>query len=108
MSGMYGCCHSAVNTNHLATSCDPQGAVGKDVSSMEQVMERVAKAVETDKVETVTMTVGTQRRAVLEAVAYGTFLRDVETWVQTDYNLLTPLPPPRITGRDSIDDGDIA
>lgn len=75
---------------------------------MEQVMERVAKAVETDKVETVTMTVGTQRRAVLEAVAYGTFLRDVETWVQTDYNLLTPLPPPRITGRDSLDDGDFA
>lgn len=27
--------------------------------------------------------VGTQRRCVLEAVAFGTFLRDVETWVDT-------------------------
>ncbi len=42
---------------------------------------RMAKAVETDAVETLTMTVGTQRRAVLEAVAFGTFLRDVEDWV---------------------------
>lgn len=42
---------------------------------------RMAKAVETDAVETLTMTVGTQRRAVLEAVAFGTFLRDVESWV---------------------------
>ena len=61
-----------------------------------QVLARMAKAVETDQVETLTMTVGTQRRAVLEAVAFGTFLRDVETWVDTDYHLLTPLPPPRL------------
>lgn len=33
------------------------------------------------QVETLTMTVATQRRAVLEAVAFGTFLRDVETHV---------------------------
>lgn len=72
-----------------------QAAVGRDASSMDEVMERMAKAVEKDQVETLTMTVGTQRRAVLEAVAYGTFLRDVETWVQVDYGLLTPLPAPR-------------
>lgn len=35
--------------------------------------------------------VGTQRRAVLEAVAYGCFLRDVESWVDTEYELLTPV-----------------
>ena len=46
---------------------------------------RMAKAVETDAVETLTMTVGTQRRAVLEAVAFGTFLRDVENWVVSMY-----------------------
>ena len=57
-------------------------------------MERMAKAVEHDKVETVTMTVGTQKRAVLEAVAFGTFLRDVESWIQTEYTLLTPLKLP--------------
>mmetsp|Transcript_20304 Transcript_20304/g.60310 ORF Transcript_20304/g.60310 Transcript_20304/m.60310 type:complete len:216 (-) Transcript_20304:1186-1833(-) len=84
-----------------------QDAVGRDVSSMEQVMERMAQAVEADRVETVTMTVGTQRRAVLEAVAFGAFMRDVETWVQTDYSLLTPLPPPSSSSSGgSIDDGD--
>ena len=35
--------------------------------------------------------VGTQRRAVLEAVAYGCFLRDVESWVDSEYELLTPV-----------------
>ncbi len=34
------------------------------------------------------MTVGTQRRAVLEAVAYGCFLRDVEMQVGDDFPLL--------------------
>lgn len=72
---------------------------------MEEVMTRMARAVEKDEVPTVTMSVGTQRRAVLEAVAYGTFLRDVETWVQTDYSLLTPLSAPRI--QQKRDDGDL-
>jgi len=73
-----------------------QAAVGTDATSLEEVMMRMAKAVETDAVETLTMTVGTQRRAVLEAVAFGTFLRDVESWVDTEYQLLTPLPPPKL------------
>jgi hypothetical protein len=78
---------------------------------MEDVMQRMAKAVESDKVQTLTMTVGTQRRAVLEAVAFGTFLRDVETWVDGEYALLTPLPRPRLPpgrrgGRGSDDDND--
>lgn len=45
------------------------------------------------QVDVLTMTVGTQRRAVLEAVAYGTFLRDVETHVDTEYHLITPVGP---------------
>jgi hypothetical protein len=57
---------------------------------MEELMERVQKAVNSGAVESVTITVGTQRRAVLEAVAFGTFLRDVETHVDTEYALLTP------------------
>ncbi|GFH15813.1 uncharacterized protein HaLaN_12118 [Haematococcus lacustris] len=73
-----------------------RAAVGKDASSMEEVMERMAKAVESDAVETLLMTVATQRRAVLEAVAFGTFLRDVESWVDQEYSLLTPLPAPRL------------
>jgi hypothetical protein len=40
--------------------------------------------------------VATQRRSVLEAVAFGTFLRDVETWVQDEFQLLTPTPPPML------------
>jgi hypothetical protein len=38
----------------------------------------VQEAVEQDKVENMTITVGTQRRAVLEAIAFGAFLRDVQ------------------------------
>ena len=46
---------------------------------------------EKDKVENMTITVGTQRRAVLEAIAFGAFLRDVETHVDQEYQLLTPV-----------------
>eukprot|EP00198_Chlamydomonas_reinhardtii_P001710 XP_001691046.1 predicted protein [Chlamydomonas reinhardtii] len=73
-----------------------QEAVGDDADSMQEAMSRMARAVENDLVETVTMQVQTQRRSVLEAVAFGTFLRDVEGWVQNDYQLLTPLPPPKL------------
>lgn len=53
-------------------------------------MQRVGQAVGDGRVESLTISVSTQRRAVLEAIAFGTFLRDVETWVDTDYALLTP------------------
>lgn len=66
-----------------------QDAIGQDAASMEELMQRVQEAVSQDKVQNITMTVATQRRAVLEAVAYGCFLRDIETWVDTDYGLLT-------------------
>lgn len=47
------------------------------------------------QVESLVVSVGTQRRAVLEAVAFGTFLRDVEEHVGEEYDLLTPakMPP---------------
>jgi len=66
--------------------------VGDDASSMEDLMQRVEEAVKEEKVATLTMSVGTQRRAVLEAVAYGTFLRDIENNVSAQYSLLTPAP----------------
>lgn len=68
-----------------------QQIVGEDAASMEELMQRVQQAVANGSVESVTMTVGTQRRAVLEAVAYGCFLRDVESWVDREYALLTPV-----------------
>jgi hypothetical protein len=68
-----------------------QSAVGDTASSMEELMQRVQQAVADGTVQSVTMTVGTQRRAVLEAVAYGCFLRDVESWVDHDFALLTPI-----------------
>ncbi|GMH35743.1 hypothetical protein BSKO_03611 [Bryopsis sp. KO-2023] len=74
-----------------------QEAVGTDIMSVEDLMQKVESAVESGAVETIVITVGTQRRAVLEAVAFGTFLRDVETWVENDYGLLTALPPPDFT-----------
>jgi len=51
-------------------------------------------AVAKDEVESLNITVGTQRRAVLEAIAFGTFLRDVESYVDGEYQLLTPAPSP--------------
>lgn len=68
-----------------------QETVGQDATSVEELMARVQEAVASGAVETLTMTVATQRRAVLEAVAFGTFLRDVEGWVDSDYQLLTPV-----------------
>ena len=54
-------------------------------------MGNVRKAMEEGRVDVVTITAGTQRRAVLEAIAFGTFLRDVEATVDTEYALLTPV-----------------
>ncbi len=72
-----------------------QEAVGEDFSSLEEMMGRVQKAVADDAVETLTVTVGTQRRLVLEAIAYGAFLRDGEEEVGEKYAaLLTPAPAP--------------
>lgn len=56
-------------------------------------------AVASDKVEALSITVGTQRRAVLEAIAFGTFLRDVESYVDSEYQLLTPVLPAGRGGR---------
>ena len=69
-----------------------QEVVGQDANSMQELMERVHHAVGTGKVEVVNITVASQKRSVLEAVAFGTFLRDVETYVDTEYALLTPAP----------------
>lgn len=69
-----------------------QDAVGQDATSVEELMERVQQAVAGGHVSSVTMSVGTQRRLVLEAVAYGCFLKDVEGEVDNDYHgLLTPI-----------------
>lgn len=75
-----------------------QETVGPDVMSVEDLLKRVQEAVVNDKISTLTMTVGTQRRSILEAVSFGTFLRDVETWLETEYSLLTALPTPRLDG----------
>jgi hypothetical protein len=85
-----------------------QEAVGSEVSSAEELYARISQAVQSNAIETVTMTIATQRRCVLEAVAFGTFLRDVETSVNTEYGLLTPLPPPKLPpgGRGMDDDDD--
>ena len=69
-----------------------QAIVGMSANSREELMQRVQQAVGEGKVEVVHVTVATQRRSVLEAVAFGTFLRDVETHVDTEYALLTPAP----------------
>lgn len=66
-----------------------QKAVGSNFISMEDLMERVKKEVEAGSIESITISVGTQRRAILEAIAFGTFLRDVEDNINSKYGLLT-------------------
>ena len=70
-------------------------------------MKRVAKEMQAGTIDSVTLTVGNQRRMILEAVAYGTFLRDVEGNIDSNYGLLTATsasssgpegPPPGLTG----------
>lgn len=63
-----------------------------EIPDMQELVKRLEQVVVEDKVKTVTMTAATQRRMVLEAVAYGTFLRDVETRVDEEYALLTSVP----------------
>lgn len=66
-------------------------AAGSEISSAQELMSYVAQAVESGKVQTLTLPYITQRRIVLEAVAFGAFLRDTESHVQRDYTaLLTP------------------
>jgi uncharacterized membrane protein YgcG len=68
---------------------------GGPVSSPSELYARIERAVSQDSVETLAMTVGAQRRVVLEAVAFGAFLRDVEDRVASEFaGLLTPMPPP--------------
>ena len=67
-----------------------QDAVGLDAGSAEELMKRVEEAVQNDKVQNLVVLVATQRRAILEAVAYGSFLRSVEEQVDSKYGLLHP------------------
>jgi hypothetical protein len=82
-------------------------AVGQ-VTSAEEAQQAFQNAIQTDKVQTVTMFVSTQRRAVLEAVAFGTFVRDKEIYVDTHFGLLTPNPNkgPGLLGPGGPDGGD--
>ena len=64
---------------------------GEPITSPEELMRRVEDVVGGGKVATVTLPVATQRRVVLEAVAFGSFLRDAEAFVDArDGRLLTP------------------
>ena len=62
-------------------------AVG-EVQTPEELAQRMGEAVAAGKVETLTFTYGTQRRIILEAVAFGSFLRDVESKVSDEHALL--------------------
>lgn len=62
------------------------------VTSAEEAQEAFQNAIAHDQVQTVTMFASTQRRAVLEAVAFGTFVRDTEMYVDNNFSLLTPNP----------------
>ena len=69
-----------------------QRAVGQP-STPQELIAAVKTAVQSGAVQTLSLTYSAQRRVVLEAVAFGSFLRDVETRVVNDYaELLSPAP----------------
>ena len=70
-----------------------QDAVGMNAVTPEELMDAVNDAVAEKKVQTLTLAYASQRRLVLEAVAFGAFLRQSETYID-GYNpkLLTPTP----------------
>lgn len=53
-------------------------AIGPGIDSAEAFMKATHAAIESGAVETLTLPYASQRRVVLEAVAFGSFLRDVE------------------------------
>ena len=66
---------------------------GEPITSPEELMRRVEDVVGGGKVATVTLPVATQRRVVLVAVAFGSFRRDAEAFVDArGGRLLTPAP----------------
>ena len=76
-----------------ALSMQMTEAIGTNVQSREDFMERMHEAIATGKVENITLPYITQRRLVLESVAFGSFLRDVEARVGAENAvLLTPTP----------------
>ena len=70
-------------------------AVGQDARSEEELKRRIHDAIASGAVETLTLPYAQQRRVVLEAVAFGSFLRDVENRVAMEPALLTPSMPGR-------------
>ena len=93
-------------------------AVGDSATTPEELMQRVQEVVANNDVETLTLPYAAQRRLVLEAVAFGSFLRDAESQVEfKDERLLTPtttqrrggggqLPPGWASGAPPDDDDD--
>lgn len=69
--------------------------VGQDARSEEELKRRVHEAIASGAVDTLTLPYNQQRRVVLEAVAFGSFLRDVENRVAAEPALLTPVGPGR-------------
>ncbi|QDZ19540.1 DUF760 domain-containing protein [Chloropicon primus] len=58
------------------------GDAGNDVlSSPEDLLLKLQEVIASGEVKSLTLTVAAQRRVVLEAVAFGAFLRDIENYV---------------------------
>ena len=69
-------------------------AVGQDARSEEELKQRIHAAIASGAVDSLTLPYMQQRRVVLEAVAFGSFLRDVEHRVSGEPALLTPVGLP--------------
>jgi len=81
-------------------------AVGDNATTPEELMQRVREVVANNDVETLTLPYAAQRRLVLEAVAFGSFLRDAESEVEfKDERLLTPTTAPRRGGGGQLPPG---
>ena len=81
-------------------------AVGDSATTPEELMQRVQEVVANNDVETLTLPYAAQRRLGLEAVAFGSFLRDSESQVEFNAErLLTPTTTQRRGGGGQLPPG---
>merc|ERR1712174_68993 len=95
--GLFGDINELQEEIKRALGGGPWGGESDVLSNPEDLMQRLQEVIASGEVKSLTLTVAAQRRVVLEAVAFGAFLRDIENYVAKEtVGLLTGNSPPSI------------
>ena len=79
--GLFGDINELQEEIKRALGGGPWGGESDVLSNPEDLMQRLQEVIASGEVKSLTLTVAAQRRVVLEAVAFGAFLRDIENYV---------------------------